>query len=387
MRRLSVSIGTIAHPYHLKTNFFKVSSRLLFGIGLTFCLPAIAEFRMWEGHDGSALEAEYVSVLGDEVTLRCRNGKVIKVSKAKLSDRDRDYLVLANPPRIKAKISQEKIMQSPGHLIAKCSVEINKQDSRAYPTNITAQLFVVGYDRLESDDLTLLDHKEWSYSSLEKGLATFKHPYTKPIRCRPLKSNNRSTPSIEIEGYIVVVADPKGQPLAIEESRTGLRHRAKELLGVSSKTTSVVADWQQHLNSDISIISAGKPHGNAAFIRIDGKTYVDVQDSKGRGLNLVALHNGNVVINERFDFLKGGGVVNRFVQVIDRLPRGAFVVAAVCDSPGSHFNEQAANALNKLGGTIDLTGRKRSSYYLIGMKGLPKGEAIEEAKYEKLVYP
>jgi CubicO group peptidase (beta-lactamase class C family) len=51
-----------------------------------------AEFRLWEGENGSRTEAEYVNQAGSKVLLKKKDGKTISVSIQKLSDQDQQYL-------------------------------------------------------------------------------------------------------------------------------------------------------------------------------------------------------------------------------------------------------------------------------------------------------
>lgn len=69
----------------------KSISWLIFGAPLLI-LPVHAEFRTWTNTEGVAIEAEFVKVESDNVTLRLRNGKLATFPQAKLSAADQTVI-------------------------------------------------------------------------------------------------------------------------------------------------------------------------------------------------------------------------------------------------------------------------------------------------------
>jgi len=59
---------------------------------LSYSFPAHAEFRIWEGTSGNVIEAEFVTVLGNEAVLRKRDGETVKVPISKLCEEDQQYI-------------------------------------------------------------------------------------------------------------------------------------------------------------------------------------------------------------------------------------------------------------------------------------------------------
>jgi thiol:disulfide interchange protein len=54
--------------------------------------PLHAEYRTWVNAEGAKIEAEFVKMEGDNVTLKLRSGKVTTFSQSKLSAADQDFL-------------------------------------------------------------------------------------------------------------------------------------------------------------------------------------------------------------------------------------------------------------------------------------------------------
>jgi hypothetical protein len=70
--------------------------------------------------------------------------------------------------------------------------------------------------------------------------------------------------------------------------------------------------------------------------------------------------------------------------VIERLPAGTIVAAAVKDEASQELTDRAVAALRSLGGREDIRGRYRVSHLLIGVKGAEPGAAIERSGYTRL---
>lgn len=68
---------------------------------LASCMTVSGEVRTWTTTSGDVVEGEYVSVAFDTVYIENVNGQQIKVPIADLSDGDKRYVKLANPPDLK----------------------------------------------------------------------------------------------------------------------------------------------------------------------------------------------------------------------------------------------------------------------------------------------
>jgi hypothetical protein len=107
-----------------------------------------------------------------------------------------------------------------------------------------------------------------------------------------------------------------------------------------------------------------------------------------RGLALVAYTNGEIVLEDTFDTYAEQDESVRLSKAIADLPYGAFVVMAVRDDATRRFSGSTQSSLYRLGATTGILNLPyRSSYLLIGMKGLKMGDAVERFGVERQVYP
>ena len=137
----------------------------------------------------------------------------------------------------------------------------------------------------------------------------------------------------------------------------------------------------------VTAVSGGYQGHNTAEIII-GETTVFSRARTGRGINTVAIHNEQTLINETFDTSGMPDDANDFASRIAKLPDGCFVVLAVRDDASSAFNHRAQRAIYSIGGKIGLEGgRYRCAYLCIGQKGLRKGKAIEFIDKKDVFYP
>ena len=134
----------------------------------------------------------------------------------------------------------------------------------------------------------------------------------------------------------------------------------------------------------IHVVSAGHRDGPRAQITL-GRL---IQHTGTRGLSLVAILDQEVLIKETYDTYADSGESARFVEVIRKLPYGTFVAIAVRDDATRRFSGTAQSALFRLGAEKGILGLPyRSSYLLIGAKGLAPGHGIELTGPGRIEFP
>ncbi|MDF7808308.1 hemopexin repeat-containing protein [Pontiellaceae bacterium B12219] len=196
--------------------------RYIWGLLLASVIPVSADYRLWEGKDGSAIEAEFVAEVGDAIVLKLRDKSTIRVSKLQLSDADVSYVEITHPPELKIALTKNESRDFLA-ITAGCNLLLQKMNSRAYAAPITVKLFTIGYNRKSSDQQLLLDSKSWSYDALPEGPFSDEKNYGKRFFTQNLSNApNRSVPSIQVSGYAVKVFDAKGMLIAQEESSNRL---------------------------------------------------------------------------------------------------------------------------------------------------------------------
>lgn len=132
------------------------------------------------------------------------------------------------------------------------------------------------------------------------------------------------------------------------------------------------------------MVSSGFGDGPAARVAI-GR---DLFHEGARGLTLVALVDREMVLSETYDTYANSEESERFVKDVRELPYGAFVILAVRDDATRRFTGAAQSTLFRLGASEGIRGLPyRSSYLLIGAKGLSPGQGEERTGLGRLEYP
>jgi hypothetical protein len=139
-----------------------------------------------------------------------------------------------------------------------------------------------------------------------------------------------------------------------------------------------------HSRVDLYVESGGKFSGNTASIRVGN---VEVLRVPRRGYHIVAVDpaDGQILAVGEFDTFRSVAESVRLVRMIEGLPRGTIVAAAVKHDGGGQLTAEAVRALNAVGGRHDLTGTLWRTHVLIGVKGARPGEAEEASGDHHLV--
>jgi len=137
-----------------------------------------------------------------------------------------------------------------------------------------------------------------------------------------------------------------------------------------------------HSLVDLVVTSAGREHGRAASIRING---TDASPNL-RGYNVVVVdaHSGEIRSREIFDTFVAPAESARLAEFIRRVPAGSIVAAAVKDDGVGHLTDDAVQAFRSVGGRLDPRGTLFVSHLLIGVKGAPPGTAVEATGLQRL---
>lgn len=138
--------------------------------------------RLWTTQAGKQFEAEYGSVIGDKVSLTTPRGKQQKVSLADLSESDREFIELENPPEFNltfVKSSQVRFIEITPHLNEdpprvndwSFGAKVRQTGARSYDHELTVEYFAIGKE-LIGNAYILLDRRSETFT--------------------PTKENNRS---------------------------------------------------------------------------------------------------------------------------------------------------------------------------------------------------
>jgi len=226
---------------------------------LTICAgllaaTAQAEFRAWSDVNGNTVEAEYIRMAVDTVVLRKRDGKEVRVPLNTLSEGDRQYAMLLNPPRIdivvkddvdssmlRARRNSEARMEA-----VNVDVQIRKASSEAYDAELSLDVILIG-KTLPLSRYEVLEHSrsKFAFSNENKGLHECR---CGPVDIRNIKGGRNQ--GSEYEGYLVVVRDSRNQVIAVKGSRLEFEKNAGALLD---------ADKGDAFDEDFHAIDSQKP--------------------------------------------------------------------------------------------------------------------------------
>ncbi|MBN2018864.1 MAG: family 43 glycosylhydrolase [Sedimentisphaerales bacterium] len=145
----------------------------------------------------------------------------------------------------------------------------------------------------------------------------------------------------------------------------------------SSKYSQILREYADRTK----VVSGGLGNGNQVLIQIDDYPfYISVPNNNTTaGLYVVAVKNNHVLLQSHYNTFFTPQACKNFLNDIDRLPDGTFVVVAAKDEPTHLFDEDGQKALYKIGAKKGLFHQEfRTSYLCLGVKGLDKGQAIEQ---------
>ncbi len=132
------------------------------------------------------------------------------------------------------------------------------------------------------------------------------------------------------------------------------------------------------------VVSAGHRDGPEARILL-GRSG---EFNAGRGLGMVAVFDRDLLKAETYDTYAHPEESQRFVEDVRKLPYGTFVILAVRDDATRRFSGSAQAALFRLGADQGILGLPyRSSYLLIGIKGMIPGQAVELNDPGRIEFP
>ncbi len=190
--------------------------------------------RLWE-IGGQSVEAAFQAVVGNKVMLKGARGKQIKVPLGGLSAADRRYIELARPPEFRitfTKQSGQRILKTTPHLEEipprildyRFGAKIRQVSAQDYDHEITAELFVIGRQRIDDRKYILLDRFSSSFRGVEH---TFKGDAVE------LMSYDTDQPmGRKYSDYLLILTDERGKIIQHSASAGWLFPNLEKLRGL-----------------------------------------------------------------------------------------------------------------------------------------------------------
>ncbi|MDF7825862.1 hypothetical protein P4B35_17670 [Pontiellaceae bacterium B12227] len=205
-----------------------ISSRALLFLPLVFVLLAVqsvsAEFRIWESTDGTIWEGEFVTMNGGRVVIRDQAGKKNEYKPDALCEADRDYLEKVIPPALSIDVSRSTDSISGSSERVKCIATIKKANTAKYSGELTAVLVMLAEELKTGAYSKAGSATEFKFTLPEKhGVPVqFKSDTQKFLK----RSNNSGR---AYSGYILVVWDRFGNPVAVKSNRDSFLEKATKI--------------------------------------------------------------------------------------------------------------------------------------------------------------
>lgn len=192
--------------------------------GIIVCIflhgSAMAEPRGWTLNNGKTVEAELLTIVGQKVSLKTLKGKVIKVPMSDFSAQDLEYIQLVTPPKLdlsfskssKARIFPDTLSNEiPTSGYHNFKAIIKQKSARPYRFELTAELFVIGREKI-GDKHTLLDYQKAVFTLEDGSSSVFELP-SRQVELMQFVQNGQLMGE-EYAGYMIIVTDIRGEVIA-----------------------------------------------------------------------------------------------------------------------------------------------------------------------------
>ncbi len=181
--------------------------------------------RMWAGTDGKTLAAEFVTVIGNKAVLKDARGRQRKIPLAQLSDEDRLFIELAQPPKFNIDFSKKSSQQFfkespflagyvPKHLDYIFSARLKQTSAGVYNHELKVEFFAIG-EEIDGDNYILFDRQESHFTPAEEnGISHTFSGGTIPVREKTIPGYGGvfgQRRGDKYGGYLVVVTDSRGK--------------------------------------------------------------------------------------------------------------------------------------------------------------------------------
>ncbi len=129
---------------------------------------ASAETRVWTDSDGTKLEAELVEYINGTVTLQAADEKQIQVGISSLSSEDQKVVLRSTPPDLDIHLKDSTDTENIGggrnfdldRTTYEFSLELEKEGSREYADTMTAEIYIIGYNRIQDKYIVLRKYEK-----------------------------------------------------------------------------------------------------------------------------------------------------------------------------------------------------------------------------------
>lgn len=219
---------------------FVIKIYLLLALALASS-AVFAEARLWTLLDGQSFEGTYIVTVGTDYVLKSPKGKQIKVPANTFSEKDRIFVELSNPPKLKIDFIKDlkQITFAKGwygefprepEQHGNFGFRVKQTSSGAYGHDLRAEFYAVGKQLNRSDaKCFLLDRGEVFFQLTEESKRTFEFRSDRQVRLQNWALGHGVGIGEVYYAYVIVITDERGAIVAIEASRSWLETNIENL--------------------------------------------------------------------------------------------------------------------------------------------------------------
>jgi len=221
--------------------FFMKRTFILTLIFSILCSIANAEMRTWVLKKGGSFSAEYMSIFGGKAVLKLKSGKKMRIPMDELSQQDRSFIELKNPPKVKINFtkttkqrktpiqaeSAENHHPAPKIEFMTFFVSVKKTSSNPYPHKLTVEYFAFGNEINGNKKILLAKEEQTFFFEPKNPEFRFQGKTVELMRYHIVIGGGKKAIHLpdrgeKYGGFIVVVKDELGNIIASKSSNKNL---------------------------------------------------------------------------------------------------------------------------------------------------------------------
>jgi hypothetical protein len=196
--------------------------------------------RLWTLASGETVEADFLSHVGDRIMLKTPSGRQVKVDFVSLSDADREYIELSNPPHFNltfSKKSSQRMIETTPHMNEtaprvldwKFGAKAKQSSPGEYIHTLRIEYFAIGQQVLDNNKYILMDRASSSFVPCGENQRShsFEGDRTVEMINYELHTQERGQ---KVKGYLILMWDERGEMIQYAASNEWLYENRENLM-------------------------------------------------------------------------------------------------------------------------------------------------------------
>lgn len=191
---------------------------------------SMAEVRAWTLNSGKTVEAEFIALIGGEISLKTIKGKLIKIPENDMSPDDMTHIELQMPPTLDikfTKLAEPRVYppilywddgEPPRSLYYTFSTQIKQTSANPYDHQLTAEIFVMAVEADGGKNI-LLDRRTESFHLTVENKRVVNIQGAEDLMLTNYIAPGGKRRGEKYAGYMIVVTDSRGEVVAHKATR------------------------------------------------------------------------------------------------------------------------------------------------------------------------